>query len=103
LTYIGQTGKFFKVRLNRHKDFVRLTHANNAVFEHVRDTSHAIDWKAAKLVYKSKIESHRLTVESALIRKVPYFNNVQSTLGVDEMSSELILKSKPDILSKILS
>jgi len=89
--------------LNQHEDAVKLAHANNAVFKHVRDTNHAIDWEAAKLVYKSKIESHRLTVESALIRKVPYFNNVQITLGVGEVHSELVLKSKPDIFSKTLS
>ena len=75
----------------------------NAVFKHVRDTNHAIKWRAAKLVFNSNVESHRLTVESALIRKIPNFNNVQSTLGVDALSSELILKSKPDIMSRVLN
>ena len=48
------------------------------------------------------MESQRLTVESALIRKVSYFNNVQSSLEADVLSSESISKSKPDILSKSL-
>ena len=66
--YVGQTGKNLEVRLNQLKDAVRLAHANNAVFKHVRDTNHAINWRAAKLVFNSNVESHRLTVESALIR-----------------------------------
>ena len=86
--YIGQTGKSLEVRLNQHKDAVRLAHANNAVFKHVRDTNHANNWRAAKLVFNSNVESHRLTVKSALIRKIPNFNNVQSNLCVDAWSSE---------------
>ena len=89
--YIGQTGKNVDVRLNQHKNAVRLAHTNNAVFKHVRDTIHAINWKAAKLVFNSNVESHRLTVESALVRNFPKFNNVQSTLGGDALPSELIL------------
>jgi len=54
LMCIGQTGKYLEVRLNQHKDAVRLGHANNGVFKHVRDPSHAIDWKAAKLVISHK-------------------------------------------------
>ena len=80
-----------------------MAHAYNAVFKHVRDTNHVINWRAAKLVFNSNVESHRLAVESALIRKIPNFNNVQSTLGVDALSSELILKSKPDIMSRVLN
>ena len=102
LKYTGQTGKSLEVRVNQHKDAVRLGHANNAVFKHVRDTNHAINWNSCRLVYKSGVESHRLTVESALIRKVPNFNNVQSTLGVDSLSCDLILRSQPNILANAL-
>jgi len=103
LMYIGRTGKKLEVRLNQIKDTVSLAHANNAVFKHVRDTNHAINWGAAKRVFIYIVESHRLTVESALIRKNPNCNNVQSTLGVDAFFSEVILKSKPDIISRVLN
>ena len=48
--FIGQTRNRLEVRLNHHKDAVRLAHANNAVFKHVRDTTNTIIWRAAKLV-----------------------------------------------------
>ena len=89
--------------MNQHKDAVRLAHASNAVFINIRVTNHAMNWRAAKLVSNSNVGSHRLTVESALIRKNPNFNNVQNTLRMDALSSELILKSKPDIMSRVLN
>ena len=79
-----------------------MEHSNNVVFKHVRDTNHAIDWNSCRLVYKYGLESHRLTVESALIRKVPNFNNVQSTLRFDSLSCDFILRLHPDILANTL-
>ena len=100
LMYISQIGKRLKVRLNQHNDACRWSHANNVIYKHVRDTKHVIYWKAAKLLFKSKVESSRITVESALIRRTPNFTIILSTLGVHQFSSELILKSKPVILTK---
>ena len=101
--YIGQTGKNVELRLNQHKDAVRLAPAKNAVFKHVRDTNNALNWRAAKLVFKSNVESHRLAVESDLVRTIPNFDNAQGYLGVDALPSELILKSKLDIMSRVLN
>ena len=80
----------------------RLGHANNAVFKQVRDTNNVINWNSCRPVYKSGVESHILVVESVLIRKVPNFNNVQGTLGVDSLSCDLILRSQPIILASAL-
>ena len=89
--------------MNQHKDAVRLALASNAVFEHVRDTIHSINWRAAKLVFIFNVESLRLAVEYALIRKTPNFNNAQIALGVDALSSEISLKSKPESMSRVLN
>ena len=72
---------------------VRLGRANNAVSKHVRHMSHAIDWNFFILVYKSGVESHSIALETALVRKVPNFNNTQNTLGVGNLSFNLILIS----------
>ena len=90
----SSTGTF---RAHQHKDAVRLGHSNDAVYKHVRDTNHANDWHFCRLVHKSGVESHRLTVEPALIRKVSNFNNVQTTLGVEGLSCDLILRLLPNI------
>ena len=67
------TLKSENIHLGMHKNAVRLAHANNTVFKHVRDTNSAINWRTAE---DSNVESHRLAVESALIRKIPNFNSV---------------------------
>ena len=53
------------------------------------------------MVYKSNDHYSRLVVESSLIKRVSNFNRVQSTLLVDDGSSELILRSEPKILRDI--
>lgn len=99
--YIGQTGKKLSVRLGQHKDACRLGHKNNSVYKHVRDKNHAIDWGSSKMVYNSNDYYRRLVVESSLIKRVPNFNSMQSTLLIDDGTSELILKSKPKILRDV--
>ena len=89
--------------MNHHKDAIGLVHTNNAVCKHVRYTNHANGWRAAKFGCNSNVESLRLAVESALIRKIPNFNNVQRPLGVDALSSDITLKLKPDIMSGVLN
>ena len=49
------------------------------------------------MVYISKDHYRRLVIESFLIKRVPKFNGMQSTLLIDDGSSNLILKSDPRI------
>ena len=95
-------GKSLEIRVNQHRDALMLGHANKVVHKHVRDTNHANNWNSCRLVYKPGVESYRLTVESVLIRKVPNFNNVHSTLGIDSFSCVLILRSHPSISANAL-
>ena len=68
------------------------------MYNHVRDKNHAIDWGSAELVYTSNHHYCRLVVESSLIKRVPYFNSMQSTLLIDADTSELIFESEPRIV-----
>ena len=59
---------------------------------------HAIDWESAKLVNISNDHYRRLVVEYSLIKRVANFNSMQSTVLIDDGTSELIFKSEPRIL-----
>ena len=98
LSYVGQTGKDLGIRLQQHRDAVRLGKWENAVYRHRFETSHAINWNGARLVYKSPDEFKRLTVESSLIMHVPNFNLTLGSTSIDKFSGKLILNSKPSIL-----
>ena len=73
--------------------------ANHVFYKHVKDMIPAVDGNSCRLDYKSGFEFRRLIIESALIGKVPYYNDVQRRLGDDEQSSDLVLINHPDILT----
>ena len=96
--YVGQTGRNFETRLNEHKAAVRLGNLNNACFKHQNDVNHAIDWKNSKLVFKSNELCNRLVVESTLIKTRPNFNNMQSSLTIENLSAKTIIKANQKLL-----
>ena len=49
--YIGQTGKSLQVRIKKHKYSIRRAQESSAVFLHVRDSSHRINFNNAA-IYK---------------------------------------------------
>ena len=101
LGYVGETGRSFQVRLREHRDDIRLGRERNAIFKHVSNTNHHIDWTSAKTLYHHSSKFERLVVESSLIKTLPNFNNMASTLAVDYLSKELVLRNNPKILSAI--
>ena len=74
---------------------------NNSVYKHVRDKNHATGWGPAKMIYKFNDHYRRLVVESSLIKRVPNFNSMKSTLLIDDGTSEHILESEPRILRDV--
>ena len=49
--YIGQTGKSLQARIKQHKYNIRGAQESDAVFLHVRDSSHSINFNNAA-IYK---------------------------------------------------
>ena len=95
-SYFGETGRPFNVRLGEHKSVVRKGDLRNACFKHISDTSHDIDWSNAKLLYSEDDWYRRLVLESSCMVICPNFNNMRSTLIIDQFSARLILKSCPE-------
>jgi hypothetical protein len=50
MCYVGETGKKLKERVKQHKDDVRLERDRNAIYKHIRDNGHSIDWKEVKVL-----------------------------------------------------
>ena len=95
--YYGETGREFGVRLREHKDAVRRGNNNYATFKHSFNKRHDIDWENAKIIYKSDNHYNRLIVESTYIQTQPNYNNLHSTLAIDNLSANIILRSNPNI------
>lgn len=66
-------------------------HSNNSVFRHVRDANHATIWKNNKMVFSSDVPNQRVVVESVFIKKLQNCDSTQSTLAINNISSQLIL------------
>ena len=94
LSYFGQSGRGFDVRLTEHKNAVRLRRVNNACYKHISDKNHSLNWENARVVYKSNILSNRLVVESSLIVARPNYNNSRSTLTIENLAANLIINSQ---------
>ena len=99
--YIGQTGRSLQIRLREHQSYVRRRMHEKAVFKHMFDTNHALDWGNSKFIYRSSNEKQRLVVESTLIQHLPNFNLMQGTSSVNASTRELILKCNKFILNNL--
>ena len=102
-SYFGETGRSLNVRLNEHKYAVSRSDTNNAFYKHQKDTfenngvAHNINWEGAKLMHTSFNWHNRLVIESSLLKCFPNFNNMKSTLGIDQYSAKLVVDSIPNL------
>ena len=64
---IGETGRDFSNRIKEHKFDIKSGNEKNALFVHVRDCNHKIDFNSSKLVFPSSSGRKRHIIESALI------------------------------------
>ena len=67
--YVGETGRDLKTRVKEHQKDIKTANENNAMFIHMRDFDHPIDFGSAKIVYPADSLRRRHIIESALIEK----------------------------------
>lgn len=67
--YIGQTGKDLPTRIKQHKYSVRTGQVSNALFVHLRDMNHCIDWSNASSMFPCNNLLNRNIVESSFIKQ----------------------------------
>ena len=88
-SYIGQTGKELNERLKQHKYSIKNGHENNALFLHLRDHNHQIDWNKAAPLVICKNSLDRNIIESSFIKHNKE-NIVNKSLGLYRLDSFII-------------
>ena len=72
-----------------------------AVYQHMYDSNHAMDWNRAKMVFKNSNEKQRLVVESCLIQHLPTLDLLPGASSVTKAIKDLILEHNIHILADI--
>ena len=92
--YIGQTSKSLFTRLKQHKYAVRIANENNALFVHVRDFNHNINWDSStEIIFQTDFYKRNI-LESVLISN-SFNNNMNLSFGlynVDPVIQNFIAK-----------
>ena len=100
--YIGQTSKSLETRLSQHKNNIRNGSTNSALFLHLSENSHRIDWQQSKEIMYCNSSIKRNIVESAII-KLSWSSNYNVNDGLYNFDSIMInyLKNElKDLLDK---
>ena len=87
--YIGQTSKELDVRLKQHKYCVRTGNMANALFVHMNNTNHGIDWENSKELVICKDFMKRNIIESSFIKNEPD-RNFNISLGMYRLDPLII-------------
>ena len=90
LQYFGQTGRTLKKRISEHKSYIKTGNTSSAIFRHLRDENHHMDWAAAKVIFPSSSKHTRELVESALIMTTPNINLSKEFSKAQEMLAPFI-------------
>ena len=93
--YIGETGRDLATRIKEHKYAIRTANDNNAIFRHVRDQSHRVDWDNSALIYKCNDYKKRKIIESFCIKKYNNYNLCEGTFQLDPLMYILAERSLP--------
>ena len=99
--YVGQTGRELSVRIQEHKSYIVKRQTEKAVFKHIRDKNHSVDFDKARYVFESGDIKQRLVVESALIQELPNFNLCEGASSITTASKDIILRCNKRIMDRV--
>ena len=91
--YIGETGHSVHQRQLEHKRSVRNGDTNNALFVHVSENNHTINWNNVQLFYKENSLKKRKIIESAVINATPTMNLSDGCYKLDNVITSHVLKA----------
>ena len=69
--YVGKSGRSLDVRLNEHKQAVTQGNISNALFLHMSENSHQINWQGAELLIREKIPRNEKILNMLLLIPAP--------------------------------
>ena len=91
--YIGESGRDYNIRLSEHKRAVRNGDMNNALFVHMSQENHEIDWNNGQVIYKVKDEKKRKIVEAAVINSVKNVNISDGFYKFDSLTTNYVIEA----------
>ena len=100
--YIGQTSKDLNVRINQHKYSVRTGQTSNALFVHLSEKAHRINWPNSSIIARCNEFRSRNLLESAIIQ-ITSKDNCNLSPGqfsLDPLIINMFKKDLKDIISK---
>ena len=81
--YIGQSGKLLSKRLKEHKYNVRTGNEQSALFMHMQNYDHNINWNESAVIYNCNKHIERLLVEGVIIKTTINMNLCDSFFKID--------------------
>ena len=90
--YIGQSGKQFEQRIKQHKYSVRTATTSSAIFKHIENFNHPVNWEKACIIYPCSSVTERLIVESSLIKTCKTMNLNDGVYKFDNILTSSLLK-----------
>ena len=97
LVYVGQTGRNLSKRIIEHKRSIRYGQESSAIFQHVKDAGHVMNWNDSSLLYKSNCNVTRKIFESFCISSLPNINLSGGHWKPDLLSSGIIKSFLPGL------
>ena len=88
--YVGETGRDLEKRKYEHRRDIRVGNDKSAIFCHVRDFQHSLDFDQATIVFSSDDYIKRRVVESALISTTQNMNMSQGHFAFNKVIAGII-------------
>jgi hypothetical protein len=92
LSYYGETLKAMKERINEHRRAVRNGNENSAIFRHINEKDHQIDWINSKIVFSSNDRRLNQFVEAFFIQENPNCNLAAGFFSLDSNTKNFMKK-----------
>ena len=90
--FVGQTGRNLNTRNVEHKRSVRYAQENSALFQHMQNVGHVIDWNNSTMLFKSNCSFSSKIVESCYIDSLPNLNISGGQWNLDPVLGKAIKK-----------
>ena len=91
-TYVGETGRGLKTRLQEHKSDVKFHRTSNAIVLHIEECQHLPKWDDTKILERNMKKRKRKCLEAAHIMSRNTFNTRNGFITWSSIAAKLAVK-----------
>ena len=88
-----ESGRSLDKRLNEHKQAISQRNTSSALFMHISENNHQINWVDAKLLIKENNTKKRKIIESPIINSSLTMNISDGCYKLDVLTTNYVLKA----------